>query len=168
VAVLSPAGLNLTYAGALRRFFPEFVAGMAIAMMLPALGRREAALAGLAGLAVVALGVLAGPPDSAVDAVAVGGIFLCLLALAASRNPVLGRLPGLTALCGLSYCVYMSYAPVELAFARLWRHEGLDPSRHPWLWAALMALAILALAWLLARFVERPAIRHLAGRAVDR
>jgi peptidoglycan/LPS O-acetylase OafA/YrhL len=31
-----------------------------------------------------------------------------------------------------------------------------------------MALAILALAWLLARFVERPAIRHLAGRAVDR
>jgi peptidoglycan/LPS O-acetylase OafA/YrhL len=168
VAVLSPAGLNLTYAGALWRFFPEFVAGMAIAVMLPALGRREVALAGLAGLAVMTLGVLAGPPDSAIDAVAVGGIFLCLLSLAASRKPVLGRIPGLTALGGLSYCVYMSYAPVELAFGRLWRHDGFDPARHPWFWAGLMALAILALAWLLARFVERPAIRHLAGRAVDR
>jgi peptidoglycan/LPS O-acetylase OafA/YrhL len=168
VAVLSPAGLNLTYAGALWRFFPEFLAGMAIAVMIPALGRREAALAGLAGLAVVTLGILAGPPDSAIDAVAVGGIFLCLLWLAASRRPVLGRIPGLTALGGLSYCVYMSYAPVELAFARLWRHDGLDPSRHPWFWAGLMSLAILTLAWLLARFVERPAIRHLAGRAVDR
>jgi peptidoglycan/LPS O-acetylase OafA/YrhL len=168
VAVLSPAGLNLTYAGALWRFFPEFLAGMAIAVMLPALGPREAVLAGVAGLAVVTLGILAGPPDSAIDAVAVGGIFLCLLALAAARKPVLGRVPGLTTLGGLSYCVYMSYAPVELAFARLWRHQGLDPSRHPWLWAAVMALAILALAWLLARFVERPAIRHLAGRAVDR
>jgi peptidoglycan/LPS O-acetylase OafA/YrhL len=168
VAVLSPAGLNLTYAGALWRFFPEFLAGMAIAVMIPAVGRRETVMAGMAGLAVVTLGVLAGPPDSAVDAVAVGGIFLCLLALAASRYTVLGRVPGLTALGGLSYCVYMSYAPLELAFARLWRHESLDPSRHPWLWAAVMALAILALAALLARFVERPAIRHLAGRAVDR
>jgi peptidoglycan/LPS O-acetylase OafA/YrhL len=168
VALLSPAGLNLTYAGALWRFFPEFLAGMAIAIMLPAMGQRNAALAGLVGLMVATLGILAGTPDSAADAVAVGGIFLCLLSLAANRNRVLGRVPGLTALGGLSYCAYMSYAPVELAFARLWRHAGLDPSRHAWSWAALMSLAILALAWLLARFVERPAIRHLAGRAVDR
>jgi peptidoglycan/LPS O-acetylase OafA/YrhL len=57
---------------------------------------------------------------------------------------------------------------VELVFSRAWSHWHLDPTRAPYLWLLPMFLGVLALGWVTARLVERPALRYLAGQRQDR
>ncbi len=169
IATLSPTGLNLSYQGALPRFFPEFIAGILLARLLRAGGRPlpSPPVPGLLGLALLLLGTWLRPLTGAGDAVTAIGLWLILWALAAGRQRVFARLPALVALGALSYPFYMAYAPVELVFARLWGHWRLDPTRFPLLWLIPIFLGVLGLAWVTARLVERPALRYLVARGQD-
>ncbi len=168
VSGLSASGLNLTYQGALLRFFPEFIGGILLARIL-LLGQRPpprptAAL----GVALVALGVWLRTATTIGDAITAIGLWLLIGMLAAGGQRVFARLPALLALGTLSYSFYMAYAPVELAFARAWGHWHLDPTRWPYLWLVPMFACVLALSWVTARLVERPALHYLAGQRQDR
>ncbi|MBW4022991.1 MAG: acyltransferase [Proteobacteria bacterium] len=167
LAALSPVGLNLTYAGALLRFFPEFVAGILLARLLR-LGVPLPAGAGIIGLALLLLGGWLRLRTMAGDAVIVIGLWLIIGALAGGRQRVFAGLPPLMGLGALSYPFYMAYAPVELIFARGWGRWHIDPTHRAYAWLALMFLCVLALGWLTARLVERPALRYLAGQRQDR
>jgi peptidoglycan/LPS O-acetylase OafA/YrhL len=169
LACLSPSGLNVSYQGALPRFFPEFIAGILLARLLRNIGQRPAtAPPAVCGLLLMALGLSLRAWTTGGDAVTAAGLWLILWALAAGRQRVFSRLPALVALGALSYPFYMAYAPVELLFARAWGHWQIDPRRWPFLWLIPMFLGVLALAWVTARLVERPALRYLAGRRQDR
>jgi peptidoglycan/LPS O-acetylase OafA/YrhL len=158
----SASGLNLTYQGALPRFFPEFIGGILLARLLrrwhPA--RFSAVLGGASGVALVLLGIWLRPMTTAGDGVTAIGLWLIIGALAGGGQRVFARLPAILGLGALSYPFYMAYAPVELVFARAWGHWHLDPTRRPFLWLAPIFLGVLALAWATARLVERPALRY--------
>ncbi len=124
-------GLNLTYEGALGRFFPEFVAGMAAVRIAGLVERRVSgpALAGAgAGLSVLA-------PFLLRDWVVVVGLWLVLagllIAARQGRGPVLARIPGMLWLGSVSYAFYMSFAVVETGQALVWRRLGLAPADWP-------------------------------------
>ncbi len=168
VACVSPSALNLSYQGALPRFFPEFIGGILLARLLRSLAPRPPSfLPGVIGLLLVPVGVWLRPLTAGGDAVTVIGLWLILWALAAGRQRLFARLPALVALGALSYPFYMAYAPVELLFARAWGHWRLDPTRWPFLWVVPLFLAVLGLAWVTARLVERPALRYMAARSED-
>jgi len=155
--------LNLTYAGALGRYFPEFIAGMAIARLVE---RWPDALPGRPlGIAAAALTVLAGL--WAGDAVVVAGLWLVLwgmlLAARQRRPPLLGGIPGLLVLGTISYAFYMSFAPVEMVEAFAWRRIGAEPAAHPLLYLGLTASMTLALGLLAWRYVERPGRSAVIG-----
>ncbi len=164
VAAFSPSGLNLSYQGALPRFFPEFISGILLARLLRGSQPPPPLLPGVLGLVLLLLGIWLRALTTGGDAVTAAGLWLILWALAAGRQRVFAGLPALVALGALSYPLYMAYAPVELVFARLWDHWRLDPTRWPFLWLVPMFLGVLALAWMTAHLVERPALRYLAGR----
>jgi len=147
------AHLNLTFAGALPRFFCEFVAGMALARLLAG-GAVPRGWLGAAGMGVLAAGLTIGW-----DAVAVAGLFL-LLAWLAGRGcrPVLARLPGLIFLGDLSYAFYMSFAPVEMVMAVAARRLGLEPGAHALAFALLATGLTFGLAVALRTLVEKPAL----------
>lgn len=168
VSLASPAGLNLSYQGALPRFLPEFAGGMLLAR-LQRLGWPRPSLAGLGivGLVVLALGLWLRRHWLIGDAVVAVALWGLLGALAAGPQTVFARLPGLIRLGALSYPFYMAYAPVEVVITRFWGLTHSDPARFPYLWLVLFFLADIALAWMTARYVERPALRHLAGRRLD-
>lgn len=167
VALASPSGLNLSYQGALPRYLPEFFSGICLARMLRGgLALPPARAAGL-GLLLALTGLWARGDVMAGDALMVFGLWFLLGALTAAQRPVLARTPGLLRLGRLSYPFYMAYAPVEVLLARLWRRRGLDPAGAPLLWLLLFFVGDLALAWATARLIERPALRHLAGRRLD-
>lgn len=109
-------GLNLTYEGALGRFFPEFVAGMALIRLSEAIrvsGRMLTALG--VGIAVAA-GFLWR------DTLVVVGLWLLMAGLVCAaregRKPLFAWVPGLTWLGVVSYAYYMSFAPVEMSKPR--------------------------------------------------
>lgn len=166
LAWISPVGLNLSYQGALPRFLPEFVSGILLARLL-VLGRAPPAGLSLA-LAMLSMagGIWLRRQALVGDALVVFGLWFLLAALATAPRPWLVRCPGLLSLGALSYTFYMAYAPVEILSARLWLRLG-DPAQSPWLWLGLLFLGDLALAWTTARLIERPALRHLAGRRPD-
>jgi len=169
VACLSPSALNLSYQGALPRFFPEFIGGILLARLLRTTAPLPPPLLpGAIGLLLVPVGVWLRPLTAGGDAVTATGLWLILWALAAGRQRVFARLPALVALGGLSYPFYMAYAPVELLFARAWGHWQIDPARWPFLWLLPLFLAVLGLGWVTARLVERPALGYLAGQRQDR
>ena len=160
-------GLNLTYEGALGRFFPEFVAGMA-AVRIAALAERR--VSGLvlastgAGLAALALCL-------ARDWAVVVGLWLTLggllIAARQGRAATLARFPGMLWLGDVSYAFYMSFAVVETGQALVWRRLGLAPADWPLTYIVETTGLTLALATLAWWFVERPALRlgrHLAVR----
>ncbi|MBV8523676.1 MAG: acyltransferase, partial [Acetobacteraceae bacterium] len=152
-------GLNLSYRGALCRFLPEFIAGMAavrlasVSIVLPP--GRLIALAGV----VVAVGACLWWRD----AIVVGGLWLCLAGLLiASRQgsqPALTGIPGLVRLGEISYSFYMSFACVEMLQAVLWRRLHASPEEGPLLFAAVALAGTLALATATWRWVERPVAR---------
>src|SRR6185437_1364330 len=95
-------GLNLTYEGALGRFFPEFIAGMAALRIAELAERRVSgpALASMgAGLAICALWLTR-------DWAVVAGLWLVLagmlLAARQGRGAALARIPGILWLGGVS------------------------------------------------------------------
>jgi peptidoglycan/LPS O-acetylase OafA/YrhL len=162
VARTSSSGLNLSYHGALLRFFPEFAAGILLARMLHLMPRRPPAwMPGAAGAVMLALGLALG------DAVTVLGLWFLLWALATGPAPILTPMPGLVALGVLSYPFYMVYTPVELVFARIWATTHLDPTESSPYWLVAMFAGVLLLAWIVANLVERPALRYLAARRPD-
>ncbi|MBN9561637.1 MAG: acyltransferase [Alphaproteobacteria bacterium] len=160
-------GLNLTYEGALGRFFPEFIAGMA-ALRIAELAERQvsgpALAAAGAGLAICALWL-------ARDWAVVAGLWLVLagmlVAVRQGRGATLGRIPGMLWLGAVSYSFYMSFAVVETGQALIWRRLGLAPADWPVAYVVETTALTLALATLAWRSVERPALRlgrHLAVR----
>ena len=169
VSWLSTIGLNLTYRGALWRFFPEFIAGILLARLCRMEGPRPSPsrLAAI-GVVLLLLGVWLRAMATVGDALTAIGLWVVIGALAVGGQAVFARLPALIALGSLSYPFYMAYAPVELVFARGWSHWHVDPTRWPYLWLLPMFLGVLALGWVTARLVERPALRYLAGRRPDR
>lgn len=166
-AGIAPVGLNLSYQGALSRFLPEFLAGVLAARLL-FLGRlpRGWLLPGGAAL-LLAAGLWLHPRWSLSDGLIVSGLWCLLAWLAATDQTLLARLPGLVPFGRLSYCFYMAYAPVEVVFSRGFARLDLDPRLHPLPWLVLFFLADLGLALLVSQFIERPAIRHLAGKRAD-
>ena len=168
ISGFSDSGLNLTYQGALQRFFPEFIAGILLARLRHLGQPMPAALTVTIGIVLLVLGVWLRGVTTAGDAVTVAGLWLMIGALAAGGQTVFARLPALGTLGAVSYPFYMAYAPVELVFARAWGHWHLDPTRWPWLWLMPMFAGVLGLGLVTARLVERPALRYLAGRRQDR
>ncbi len=174
---LSGSGLNLTYQGALLRFFPEFIGGILLARLLrlklrlpcpPLLRLLTVSLLAATGAALLVLGVWLRAITTGGDAVTTIGLWLIIGTLAAGGQRVFARMPALLTLGAVSYPFYMAYAPVELVFSRAWSHWHLDPTRAPYLWLLPMFLGVLALGWVTARLVERPALRYLAGQRQDR
>ncbi len=171
-----PGRLNLTYGGALARFFPEFLAGMAITALLARSGRAWAArpvrfpravsaIAGRRG-SLAAMGLLVAIAGLALpDGVVVAGLWLVLagLSLAAGQGSgvTLARWRVLRGLGVMSYAFYMSFAPVEMIQAFLWRRLATAPADRPVLYVLLTTAMTLALGFAAWRWVERPARRWL-------
>jgi peptidoglycan/LPS O-acetylase OafA/YrhL len=164
---LSASGLNLSYRGALLRFFPEFIGGILLARLLR-LAKPPPWPMAAAGAVLLVTGVWLRAITTAGDGVTAIGLWLVIGALAAGEQRVFARIPVLFAIGAISYPLYMAYAPVELVFARIWAHWHLDPTGSPYLWLAPMFVSVLALGWVTARLVERPALRYLAGQREDR
>lgn len=160
-----PVGLNLTYQGALFRFVPEFVAGLALARLaapLAATAGGGAVLAGAAGAWLVAVAALS-------DALVVAALWCVLAALTAGAlrgARRLDRVPGLRTFGVLSYAFYMSFALGELVSVTVLRGLGRTPPASPVAYVVLTTVLTLALAIALHRLVERPALRRFSPRAV--
>jgi peptidoglycan/LPS O-acetylase OafA/YrhL len=157
--------LSLTFDGGLLRFFPEFIAGMAIVPLLPKLrGNGSGHLVALIGVVVVMIGALRG-----YDVATIAGLWCVLagllLAARQGRAAVFARVPALTWLGEISYSYYMSFALVETFQATLWRRLVADPAQHPLVYiltTTAMTLAVATLSW---RFVEQPSLRAFAAYA---
>ena len=156
---LSNSGLNLTYRGALLRFFPEFIGGILLARLLRLGWPTPPKPTAVTGFVLLIAGVWLRAITTAGDAVSTFGLWLIIGTLAAGEQPVLARIPALLTLGTISYPFYMAYAPVELVFSRAWGHWHLDPTRSPYLWLGPMFLSVLALGGVTAQLVERPALR---------
>jgi len=159
IAYFSGTGLNLTYGGALFRFFPEFVLGMVTARLVPVYadewpGKWPAWI----GLGFVALGAVLSS-----DITVAFALLLMLYGLAmqadSGRPPVFGTRPALTFLGRLSYAFYMSFCTAELLVTQAFRHWGLDPAGEKFLFLAAMLVLTFAYALILHVFVELPARR---------
>ncbi len=166
-AVSGAHGLNLTYSGALARFFPEFVAGMAIVRLAAASHGAKGRSVAAAGLALAAASAAGAAPDCLV---VVG--FWCLLAglyviASGHGRTMLAQVPGLIFLGTISYSFYMSFAPVEMVQAFVWRRAGVAPAAAPAVYIATTTALTLALGLLAWRYIERPAHRQ-AGRWLGR
>lgn len=156
-------GLTLTYDGGLYRFFPEFVAGIAI---LPTLRRIPARVP---GHPVAALGVVLATTAAIYDEelVVLAGLWLLLagfmLAGQQGRRPLLARVPGMEWLGEVSYSFYMSFALVETLQATVWRYFVADPAAHKLVYVLTMTAMTLGLATLAHRLVEEPAMQAFAA-----
>ena len=161
---LSVSGLNLTYRGALLRFFPEFIGGILLAPLrlgLLRLGRPPPLwLAAAAGAVLLAAGVWLRAITTAGDGVTAIGLWLIIGALAAGEQRVFARIP---ALCALGA---VSYPPSTWPMPRSsWSSPGsgdtgiLTPHVRLISGLALMFVSVLALGGVTARLVERPALR---------
>ncbi len=165
-----PIGLNLTFHGALARFFPEFVAGMAAAR-LAELGDRQVNAPAIVGSGLL---LAAAALFACRDWLVVAGIWLTLTGVLVGarqqRPPVLVRVPLLRALGEISFAFYMSFAVVETVQAFAWRRAGVLPAEREGLFIAMTGALTLGLALALRAFVEQPALRFarsLATRAPD-
>jgi peptidoglycan/LPS O-acetylase OafA/YrhL len=150
-------GLNLTFAHALLRFFPEFSAGIATARLLPVLAQRVPGVtfAG-SGLILVLLSLM-----FSADLCVVAGLWMVLTGFAAQaaagQPSILPKFPLLRFLGVLSYAFYMSFGTIELFLAQLYRHQGWDPAAHKLVYATSMTVLTFILALSLHNLVENPA-----------
>ena len=143
--IAQPQALTLTYDGGLIRFFPEFIAGMAILPLLPRLARwcdgHRSALAGAVGF------VAAATADAEVPTIVALWLMLTGLMLAGDSRDAAGcsaGSPGLHWLGEISYSYYMSFALVETLQATLWRRFDISPEQHQALY--LLSTTALTLA----------------------
>ncbi|HQU05572.1 MAG TPA: acyltransferase, partial [Acidocella sp.] len=156
--------LNLTYAGALWRFFPEFIIGITSFRLVPlnadAMPTKILALLGLAGVVLLTSG-------GAFDILVVFALWLLLVALimhADAERPALVRNPKLLRFLGhISYSFYMSFGTIELLLSQLFLHQGWDPASHKLIYIIAMSVLTFAMAVALHHLVENP-----ARRLVDR
>jgi peptidoglycan/LPS O-acetylase OafA/YrhL len=159
IAFISGHGLNLTYAGALLRFFPEFIIGMATIRLVPI----NADYAPAKWLTIIGFAAALAGAAFRLDIMAVLGLWLVLSALAmnndAERPPIFGKAVLPRFLGRLSYAFYMSFGTIELILAQLFRQEGWDPAGEKLLYMAAMTILTLALALILHVFVEIPCRR---------
>ncbi len=151
--------LNLTYGSALLRFFPEFVAGMAAARLVPGIADEfPTRVTAYMAMAVVVLAIWCGS-----DTVAVAGLLGMMYALAmhadAERAPLFGTRATLLFLGRLSYAFYMSFCTAELLVTQAFRIEDMDPARQWVLFAAAMTVLTFAYAVILHVLVEVPVRR---------
>lgn len=160
--------LSLTYDGGVLRFFPDFLAGMAVVPLLriwPA--RIPGRLVALVGSGLIALGTLA-----ASEMTIIVGLWCMLAGLMAAawqgRSAVCARLPGFVWLGDISYSFYMSFAFVETIQAGIWRHVAVAPTARPLLYVLTTTAAMLVLATLTWGLVERPALRAFAAETRKR
>ncbi len=156
-------GLNLTYAGALLRFFPEFIIGMTTIRLVPInADYSPCGLLTIIGFTAAAFGALI-----RLDFMAVIGLWLVLSALTmqadADRPPIFGNATVLRFFGRLSYAFYMSFGTIELILAQFFRHQGWDPSQQKLAYTVAMTILTFALALILHVFVETPC-RRLADR----
>jgi peptidoglycan/LPS O-acetylase OafA/YrhL len=163
IAFETGVGLNLTYAGALLRFFPEFIIGMTTVRLVPInADYMPCKWLTIIGFALAAAGALVG-----LDFMSALGLWLVLAALMmqadAERPPIFGnaRIPRF--LGRLSYAFYMSFGTIELILAQLFRQEGWDPAAEKLLYTAAMTVLTFALAVILHVLVETPC-RRLGDR----
>ncbi len=154
-------GLNLTFGSSLLRFFPEFIAGIATARIVPDLADDYPNIA----IAIAGLLILAGFSLTGSDAIMVAGLWLILWGLAmhgdAQKPATIGRIPPLRWLGVISYANYMSFSPVELLVAQAFRHFALKPEANASLYCAAMIALTLTLGAILHYSVELPARRAL-------
>ncbi|HQT66406.1 MAG: acyltransferase [Rhodospirillales bacterium 20-60-12] len=163
VAYASGHGLNLTFAGSLLRFFPEFIAGIATARIVPYFADdMPGTKLAIAGFVVTLAGCLFGS-----DWLAVIGLWGSIIGFAfqadAERTASLGRIPFMRSLGLLSYAFYMSFAPIELITAQLFRKMGIAPSSAKLSYSLTMIVGTFVLASVLHVLVERPC-RLIANR----
>lgn len=155
--------LTLTYDGGLIRFFPEFIAGIAILPLLSKLPRwlngHLVALLGAAGFVAGAI-VNAEIPTIVALWLMLAGL---MLAGRQGRGMVLGHIPGLRWLGEISYSYYMSFALVETLQATLWRRLDVLPAHDPVLYIVTTTAATLLVATLAWALVERPSLRAYAA-----
>lgn len=159
-------GLNLTFGTSMLRFFPEFLAGMSTAFVVPIIADEvPGALFGLIGAVTATIFAWSGH-----DAMTVLGLWLMIYGLAmqadAERPATIGRLWPLHALGVISYPFYMSFAPAELATTQLFRHLHIPAAASPLAFAAMLAALTLGLAVLLHVLIEKPA-RIVLNRRLD-
>jgi peptidoglycan/LPS O-acetylase OafA/YrhL len=151
--------LNLTYGGALIRFFPEFIAGMAVARLVPAIADEFPTRAA----AYIAIGVSVLAIWCGSDTVAVAGLLALMYALAmqadAERPPVFGNNAVLVLLGRLSYAFYMSFCTAELLVTQAFRHADMDPARQWLIFAGAMTVMTFGYAVILHVLVEVPVRR---------
>jgi len=161
--------LNLTFAFGLIRFFPEFILGMCMVRFVYIVADAGwfRAAARFGGLACILLGACAG-----FDLLSLFGLWFFLFALimqADAHLPPVMPLPFLRRLGLLSYAFYMSFALAELLVAQGFRHAGLAPARHGFIFVLSMLALTMAIAIVLHVAVERPCRRRidswLAGAA---
>ncbi len=159
LAHVSGHGLNLTYAAALWRFFPEFIMGIATAKLVPDTADHVPSIwLALLGAGLAVIGAVYGW-----DVMTVEGIWLVLAALTmradTGRKPMFGEARVLRMFGLLSYAFYMSFAISELLLAQMFRHAGWDPAGHKLAYAGAMIAVTLLLAVPLHVLVETPCRR---------
>jgi len=157
--------LNLAYRAGFARFVPEFLAGMALARLIPVLVPALAGWRGLRALAGIGLAIVGLVASGRGDTPMVLALFAVLAGFAVRAGqggaPILARMPGLVYLGTISYSFYMSFAVVEMIQAVLWRRLAFLPADHPLAFALATIAATFALAWLLFKCVEQPGHRRL-------
>lgn len=150
-------GLNLTFDAALLRFFPEFIAGIATARMVPEFADEYPNL----GIAITGAVILFGFSLTGSDLMMVLGVWMVLFGLAmhgdAEKPASIGRLRPLHWLGVISYSLYMSFAPVELLVSQVFRHLDWPPEADKLVYCAAMIALTLGLAVILHYSIELPA-----------
>ncbi|GLR66169.1 acyltransferase [Acidocella aquatica] len=158
--------LNLAFGSGLMRFFPEFLAGIAAARIVP----NYADFLPARVLAVLAVALILIFTSLGSDVLTVAALWLLLFSLTmqadAERPPLIGHIQWLRWLGLLSYAFYMSFALAELLLAQFFRHQGWTPASHSLFFAAGMLAITFAVAVVLHSTVEVPC-RRAADRWLD-
>lgn len=158
--------LNLAFGAGLLRFFPEFLAGIATARIVPNyadfLPSRLFAL-----IAVVLVFIFAAASS---DVLTVAALWLLLFSLTmqadAERPPLFAHLAWLRWLGRLSYALYVSLPLAALLLALYFKYQGWTPESQSLLFAGGMLAITFVVAALLHFSVELPC-RRAANRWLE-
>jgi peptidoglycan/LPS O-acetylase OafA/YrhL len=159
VSYFAPDGLNLTYGGALFRFFPEFFAGMMAARLVPLYADElPTRILAYAGAALAVLGALL-RSDVTVAYALLALLYALTMNADAGRPPIFGGHAALLFMGRISYAFYMSFGTAELLVTEAFGRLGLAPAQEKILFFVAMTGLTLAYAVILHGLVEVPARR---------